>query len=100
MLSGRFTVQIFLATIPATLQATVKQVCTNLWDGYASAVAAALPDARIVVDRFHVAAQHREAFDDLRKAECQELNSKRKLLKRRCFGWGYRGCCRFEPARG
>lgn len=71
------TVQAFLATIPATLRATVKRVCIDRWDGYASAVAAALPDTRIVVDRFHVAVQYREAFDDLRKAECQRLNAAR-----------------------
>jgi len=58
------TVQAFLATIPATLQATVKRVCIDMWDGYAGAVAAALPDARIVVDRFHVAVRLDTAFSD------------------------------------
>jgi len=40
-------------------------------------VAAALPKARIVVDRFHVAMQYRAAFDNLRQAECQRLNAAR-----------------------
>ncbi len=71
------TVQAFLATIPATLQATVKRVCIDMWDGDAGAVAAALPDARIVIDRFHGAVQYREAFDDRRKAECRRLNAAR-----------------------
>ena len=71
------TVQAFLESIPAALQATVKRVCIDMWDGYAGAVAAALPNARIVVDRFHVAVQYREAVDDLRKTECQRLNAAR-----------------------
>ncbi len=40
-------------------------------------MAAALPKARIVVDRFHVAARYRAAFDNLRQAECQRLNAAR-----------------------
>jgi transposase len=75
------TVQAFLESIPAALQATVKRVCIDMWDGYAGAVAAALPNARIVVDRFHVAVQYREAFDDLRKTECQRLNAARPTAR-------------------
>jgi len=71
------TVQAFLEAIPAPLKATVNWVCIDMWAGYAGAVAAALPHARIVVDRFHVAVQYRAAFDDLRQAECQRLNATR-----------------------
>ena len=46
------TVQAFLKSIPAPLKATVTRVCIDMWDGYARAVAAALPKAQIVVDRF------------------------------------------------
>ena len=63
----RATVQAFLATIPDALKATVRRVCMDLWEGYASAVAAALPNAQIVVDRFHVAVRYREAVDALRQ---------------------------------
>jgi transposase len=71
------TVQTFLETIPQALKATVQRVCIDLWEGYAGAVAAALPQARIVVDRFHVAVHYREAVDDLRKQECCRLNADR-----------------------
>lgn len=71
------TVRAFLEAIPAPLKATVQRVCVDLWEGYAGAVAAALPHARIVVDRFPVAGQYRAAFDDLREAECQHLNAAR-----------------------
>ena len=48
-----------------------------MWEGYAGAVAAALPHAHIVVDRFHVAIQYREAMDNLRKQEFRRLNAER-----------------------
>ncbi len=73
----RATVQAFLEAIPAPLNATVKRVCIDLWEGYAGAVAAALPNAHIVVDRFHVAVHYREAVDTLRQAECRRLNAER-----------------------
>jgi transposase len=71
------TVQAFLETIPAPLKATVKRVCIDMWEGYAGAVAAALPQAQVVVDRFHVAVQYRKAVDESRKAECRRLNAER-----------------------
>ena len=73
----RATVQAFLATIPDALKATVRRVCMDLWEGYAGAVAAALPNAQIVVDRFHIAVHYREAVDTLRQAECRRLNADR-----------------------
>ncbi len=73
----RATVQAFLETIPHALKATVRRVCMDMWEGYARAVAAALPDAQIVVDRFHVAVRYREAVDALRQAECRRLNAER-----------------------
>ena len=66
-----------LAVLPDRLKATVKRVCIDLWEGYAGAVAAALPNAQIVVDRFHVAVHYREAVDALRQAECRRLNAER-----------------------
>lgn len=49
-----------------------------MWDGYLSAVAAFIKahpevEARIVVDRFHVAQNYRAAFDTLRKREFRRL---------------------------
>ena len=71
------TVQAFLETIPDALKATVRRVCIDMWEGYAGAVAAALPDAHIVVDRFPLAVCYRDAVDELRKAECRRLNTGR-----------------------
>jgi len=71
------TVQTFLETIPDALKTTVRRVCIDMWEGYAGAVAAALPNAQVVVDRFHVAVQYRNAVDELRTAECRRLNTDR-----------------------
>jgi transposase len=71
------TVQVFLEAIPTELKATVQRVCIDMWEGYAGAVAAALPQASIVVDRFHVAVQYRDAVETLRKQEFRRLNAER-----------------------
>src|SRR5512135_2308583 len=71
------TVQAFLETMPATLKPTVRRVCIDMWEGYAGAVAAALPAAEVVVDRFPVAVHYRQAVDDLRQQACRRLNTGR-----------------------
>jgi transposase len=43
----------FLKTIPTRLQETIKEVCTDLYDGFIHAVEEVLPHAKIVADRFH-----------------------------------------------
>src|ERR671915_1444119 len=69
----------FLKTIPKRLQATIKEVCTALYDGFINAVEEVLPQATIVADRFHIAKLYRAAVDELRKVEMREL--KRVLTK-------------------
>lgn len=73
------TVHAFLETMPATLKTAVRRVCIDMWEGYASAVTAALPAAEVVVDRFHIAVQYRKAVDDLRQQECRRLNAGRPV---------------------
>jgi transposase len=60
------TVEQFLLAIPEGLRATVREVCIDMYEGYASAVKKALPQARIVADRFHVAKAYRDCADKLR----------------------------------
>ncbi len=67
------TVKTFLKTIPARLQKTIKRVCTDMYDGYINAVKEELPDADVVVDRFHVAKAYRECADEARKSELKKL---------------------------
>ena len=63
----------FLKTIPTRLQAPIKEVCTDLYDGFINAVEEVLPQAKIVADRFHIAKLYRAAVDALRKTELKAL---------------------------
>ena len=88
VLSGRKkeTVVAFLESIPESLRATIEEVCTDLYEGFINAAQKALPQARVVGDRFHVAKLYRAALDGLRKSEMKEL--RRVLSKREFKGLG------------
>jgi transposase len=73
------TVVAWLETIPAALRVRITTVCTDIWEGYITAAQQVLPDARIVIDRFHVARHYREGVDALRKQEVRRL--KKELPK-------------------
>lgn len=67
------TVAAFLKSIPEHLRATIKEVCTDLYEGFTGAAKEVLPEAKVVADRFHVAKLYRAALDNLRKKEMKEL---------------------------
>jgi transposase len=67
------TVEKFLLTIPERLRATAREVCIDMYEGYASAVTKVLPQTRIVADRFHVAKNYRDCADRLRVEVGREL---------------------------
>jgi transposase len=67
------TVLAWLESIPQAIREQIRSVCTDIWEGYITAVAEVLPDATIVLDRFHVARHYRNAVDELRKQEIRRL---------------------------
>lgn len=67
------TVLAWLLSMPDAIRAHITTVCTDIWEGYISAVEEALPKAMIVLDRFHVARHYRDAVDQLRKQEVRRL---------------------------
>jgi transposase len=72
------TVRQFLEHIPKRLRKTMKQACTDMWDGYVNAVeefgaAHSEVSIEVVIDRFHVAKNYRECVDQVRKQECRRL---------------------------
>jgi len=72
------TVRQFLDSIPRHLRATIKSVCTDMWDGYITAVqefeqAHDEVSLVVIVDRFHVAKNYRDCVDTLRKSERRRL---------------------------
>jgi transposase len=73
------TVKAFLESIPSKLRATIRTVCSDMYEGYLQAAHEVLPKARQVIDRFHVARLYREAADDLRKTELKRL---KKMLSK------------------
>jgi len=67
------TVVAWLKTIPVTIRERITTVCTDIWEGYITAVQEVLADATIVLDRFHVARHYRDGVDALRKQEMKRL---------------------------
>ena len=65
----------WLKTIPAARRARITSVCTDIWEGYSTAVEEVLPHARIVLDRFHGARHYRDGVDTLRKQEVKRLKN-------------------------
>jgi transposase len=67
------TVVAFLNAIPERLKATIEQVCTDMYEGFINAAHEELPEADVVVDRFHVAKAYRGCADAVRKQELKRL---------------------------
>ena len=67
------TVKAFLESIPPKLRATIRTVCSDLYEGYLEAAHEVLPKARQVIDRFQVAKLYRNAVDEVRKTELKRL---------------------------
>jgi transposase len=69
------TVKEFLRSIPEELRATIREVCTDMYEGYTNAVKEVLPQAKIVIDRFQVAEAYRDGAEELRKQVLRELKA-------------------------
>jgi transposase len=60
----------------------IEFVCSNMWVPYKEATKAALPQAQLVVDKFHVVRMANEALDKLRKDLQSEMDpQQRRTLK-------------------
>jgi len=73
------TVVAFLRSIPLALRATITDVCTDMYEGYVNAVKEEVQQARVIIDRFHVAQLYRASADALRKEVLRDL--KEQLTK-------------------
>ena len=63
----------FLRSIPQRLSVTIRTVRCDMYEGYSEAVREELPQAQIVVDRFHVTRHYHQAADQLRQSELKRL---------------------------
>nr|WP_305910251.1 transposase [Methylomarinum sp. Ch1-1]MDP4521679.1 transposase [Methylomarinum sp. Ch1-1] len=52
---------------------SIRRVCIDMNEGYCNAAQETLPNAQVVVDRFHVAKHYRDCADKARKAEMKQL---------------------------
>jgi len=83
----------FFETFGAERCAKIKVVCSDMWKPYLNVIAAMLPAALNVLDRFHIAKKLGEAVDEVRRQEAKQLaadgyepvlkNSRYCFLKRR-----------------
>lgn len=67
------TLIVWLKTISERHRQQICTVCTDMWEGYVTAVREVLSAATIVIDRFHVARHYRDGIDTLRKQEVKRL---------------------------
>jgi len=74
------TVKAFLSSIPKRLRDTVREVCSDMYEGYTEAAREVFgAGVTVTVDRFHVAKLYRSAVDGERKKEMRRL--KKELPK-------------------
>ena len=69
------TVVDFFKSIPDDLKKTVKNVCTDMYDGFVNAAVEVFGQQTVVVDRYHVAKLYRKPLDDFRIKEMKRLKS-------------------------
>lgn len=63
----------FFESIPGHLQKTVKQVCSDMHDGYVYAAIEVFGPQAVIIDRYHVAKLYRKPLDNLRLSEMKRL---------------------------
>lgn len=63
----------FFESLGAERCARIKVVCSDMWKPYLNVVAAMLPAALNVLDRFHIAKKLGEAVDEVRREEAKRL---------------------------
>jgi len=63
----------FFESLGAERCAQIKVVCSDMWKPYLNVIAAMLPAALNVLDRFHIAKKLGEAVDEVRRQEARKL---------------------------
>ena len=82
LLPGRQQEAVTKRLMSMTERDKIEIVSMDMWKPYRRAVQAALPQARIVVDKFHVVRMANEALEKVRKGLRKELKAnQRRTLK-------------------
>jgi transposase len=67
-------IKAFFESIPHELKKTVKQVCSDMHDGYVYTAIEVFGPQAVIIDRYHIAKLYRESLDKLRISEMTRLN--------------------------
>ncbi len=75
----------YFSTWSITAREKVKFVTMDMWNGYNSSISEMFPNAKIIIDKFHVIKYIGDALKKVRKSVCKKLDkiSKTKLFKDR-----------------
>lgn len=70
---------------PVNIREKVKFVTMDMWNGYNSSISKTFPNAKVIIDKFHVIKKIGDALKEVRKSVCKQLDkeSKIKLFKDR-----------------
>jgi len=82
------TLQRFFAWLGPRCARAIRVVCCDMWRPYLAVVRAAVPQATVVCDRFHVTRYATEAVDTVRRQMCRQLaEAEKPAFKRTRFLW-------------
>ena len=70
--------------MPQDVKIKIKQVSMDMWSPYRDSVAAKLPHAAIVIDRFHVMKNLNDCLTNTRREICRESNEEDKAQLKGC----------------
>ncbi|MBD3792224.1 MAG: ISL3 family transposase [Campylobacterales bacterium] len=65
----------------------VEWVCTDMWRPFKRSFAEYLPNARLVIDKFHVVKMASEALEEERKKYQAELNKEERIYVKKSIRW-------------
>ncbi len=86
----RRTIERYLGSLPVERRQAIELVSIDPYEAYRQAVRAALPAARIVVDRFHLVRGANTALDSVRRERQRFVRQKRRTGARQTRGHGWR----------
>jgi transposase len=82
------TLQRFFAWLGKQRARAIQVVCCDMWRPYLAAIRAAVPQATVVFDRFHLTQHCNQAVDAVRRATWRQLEGREKVeFKRTRFLW-------------
>ncbi|MBZ5583048.1 MAG: ISL3 family transposase [Acidobacteriia bacterium] len=76
-----------LAELGAPVVSALKYVCSDMWKPYLKVIAAKIPQALNVLDRFHIVGHLNEAVDEVRRGEQSRLHGRPVAQRLKGMRW-------------